>query len=394
MIASWVDIFVNLIAAIGLLVMSYSLMTQGSSPIEKHTAHVAIAAAMLVSLRAFFSMTGFSILEALSLLAAITIPLLILIATEQLMRRHSHGFVKILVAGWVGLGGLLIIFGRPEPVFTYANAAMQSLIPLFCVFWILLRNKSQFTQAENRNMRVFIAALVFVVSFCLTDFPSLVPSPVRLGAVSMLIVAYLLVFANQREFSVRRAGIELTAILASLTCFFGMTRLILGQGSLTDSLRLAVLLFCTLLLTVILVRVVLRKFEFQEFSNNTIANARTDSVENFLEDTLIARVSTEAHILGPEHLADYDMELIIQAFKTYPVISQKIRESADQNDMALDQIFDVMGRYKSTHSLLIPGTPPKLLVSSVPTLSNAHEQDTYFGIIAKMTRMINPAQNS
>ena len=362
--------------------------------LEKYMANVANAAAILVSLRAFYWMTGIGFLEALSLLAAIIIPFLILIATEQLMRRHAHRFVKILAAGWALLGMILILFGRPEPFFTYANAAMQSLIPLFCVFWILLRNKSQFTQAENRNMRVFIAALIFVIGLCLTDFPSLVQLPVRLGAVGMLIVAYLLVFANQHEFSVKRSGIELTAILASLTCFLGMSRLILGQGSLTNSLRLAVLLFCILLLTVILVRVILRKFEFQEFSNDTIANARTDTVEHFLEDTLMARVSTEAHILGPDHLADYDMELIIQAFKTYPVISQKIRELNDQSDMALDQIFDVMGRYKSTHSLLIPGTPPKLLVSSVPTLSNAHEQDTYFGIIAKMTRMINPTQNS
>ena len=394
MIAGWTDIFVNLIAAIGLLVLSYSLITKRSSALEKHTAHVAIAAAILVSLRALFWMTGFDVLEALSLLAAITIPLLILIATEQLMRRHAHRFVKILAAGWVLLGAILIFLGRPEPFFTYANAAMQSLIPLFCIIWILLRNKSQFTQAENRNMMVFIVALIFVIGLCLTDFPSLVQLPVRLGAVGMLIVAYILVFANQHEFSVKRTGIELTAILISLACFFGMSRLILGQGSLPDSIRLAVLLFCILLLTVILVRVILRKFEFQEFSNDTIANARTDTVEHFLEDTLMARVSTEAHILGADHLADYDLKLMSQAFKTYPVISQKMRDFSHQNDMALDQIFDVMDRYKSTHSLLIPGTPPRLLVSSAPILSNAHEQDTYFGIIAKMTRMICRAQSS
>ena len=392
MIAAWADILINLVAAIGLSILAYQLLGKDNRTlIEKHIGHVVIAAGVLVSFRAFFWIDSLKWLEAVSLFAAILIPMLILIATEQLLRRHAHFCLKILAAGWVLSGFLMMIAGRPEPLFTYANAAMQFFIPAISIIWILSRDRQQYTDAENRNFMSFIFALSFIMLLSFTDFPTLIILPVRLGAVGMLIVCYILVFAYDRKFSPLRAWFELVAI-SSITCvFYLLTRLVLESAQVIDLIRLSVLLFCLLLLTVIIVRVCGRRFEFQEFSNETISKARTDKIEHFLEDTLMSRVSTEAHLLNAESLRDYNLDLMAQLFEDKTVITQRSLEDLQTNSpsLVIEQIKDLMHRYKATHAIFISGAAPQILLSAAPLMNDAHEQDAYFNVVAKMAHLIN-----
>lgn len=392
MIAGWADILTNLIAAIALSILAYQLLGRDNKTlIEKQIAHVVIAAGVLVSFRAFFWMGGQSWLEVISLFAAILVPLLILIATEQLLRRHAHILLKLMAAIWCLAGTIMLLLGRPEPAFTYANATMQFFIPAISIIWILSRNKQQYTGAENRNFIAFIFALSFIMLLSLTDFPSLISLPVRLGAVGVLIVCYLLVFAYDREFSPLRAGFELVAISSITLIFYGLTQLVLEAAQTMDLIRLSVLLFCLLLLTVIIVRVCRRQFEFQEFSNDTISKARTDKIEHFLEDTLMSRVSTEAHLLDTASLRDYNLDLMAQLFEGQTVITQRSLEGLKSTSLplAIEQLSDLMDRYKATHAIFIPGAAPQLLLSAAPLMNNAHEQDAYFGVVAKMAHLIN-----
>ncbi len=386
---NWADILINLFAAASLIALSFNLKRGGSvALIEARVALVAQLAAFMVFLRAIFWWNGSAWLEAASLLAAVSLPLLILMAGEVLMRRHAHVVVKVLAALWALGGGAMILWGRPEPLFTYANAAMQVGIPAFCIGWILMRDPAQHSPAENRNMSVFMLALMFIVLLSVTDFPEIVSLPVRFGAIAMLVVAYVLVFASHREYSNRRAGFELAAIATSVLAFLGSARLILGAGNWGAAAQLAALLLAILLTTVILVRVISRRFKLQEFSKDTIAAARTESVDAFIEDTLLARESAATHVLGPDQLTDYDTASLSEYYTEHPVITRDWLSAQKGQSVAQEQVLDLLNRFGANYSLMIPGSAPTVVLSATPALSNGPDQLAYFKLVAKMARLI------
>ena len=385
----WADIFINYMAALALIFLFMELRHKNNpQPIERAISHTVFAAAGLVLTRGLFWMSGIALFEILSLIFAVIIPLTVLLAAETLMRRHSHLMAKVLAAGWL-LTGLVCVFtaGNP-PVFTYANAAMQCLIPLYAAAWIFLRDKSEFTRAENGNMTVFILALLFIMGFAVTDFPLIMPLPVRLGAVAILIVAYLLVFARQKEFSARQAAVEIGAIAISVAAFLIMARLILGSGTLSSSVQLAALLSSILLTIVIAVRVLNRQLKFEDFSHFTLAEARTDTLDSFLEDTVFAHATSEAHILKLSSNGEYDGRLISELFKGQPVISRKSLEPSADMFMAGEQLADIFNRFNASHAFYLSGEPARLVIVAAPALNNGPQQDAYFQSVAKIAHLI------
>ena len=391
---NWADIFINFAAAIGLITLFFDFRERTQkSPLAQRIGWVALAAASLVSLRALFWMTGIEFFLKLALFAAVTLPLLILIATEGLMRRHAHVLMKLLAAAWVVIGGFLV-FSWSNPVsFTYLNAVAQIIIPVICVSWILLRDRSQHTQAENRNMGVFIIALLFISVLTITDFPSIIDLPVRLGAIAILMVCYLMVFAGHKDYSVPRAFLEFLAMLGMILIFSTSTRLVLGQGATIATFQLTAFLFSLMLTTVILVRSISKRFGFQEFSQNNIASARTTSVEAFIEDTLLARVSSEAHMISPDQLPDYNWQDIETAFTTGPVLKREDLTSTDDendqmNDPGKEQVLHLLDSYKASHVVLITGEAPRLILAATPLISENRDRDAYFEVVARMAGLI------
>jgi hypothetical protein len=386
------NILINLIAAVGLLAAIGVLRRQPlTTPLERRLFWLlGFSVAMLV-LRAVFWATDNAVMEALALIPAAFMPLLLLICTEGLLRRHAHFAMKLLVA----LGGVIVILfalighQRFEPHFSFAFAGLQCSVMVFCLGWIILRNRDQHTDADNRSANLFAIFIVFAAALFATDYPTVIASPARLGALGLLLGAYVIVFTTSASFSLRRTLIEFAAIAAIIAVFVMLAVVVLGADDWRNVFRLAAVMISMLLTTVIIVRY-FSSFENQKGSlKERLASARTTSLDDFLEDALSTPATRGAIILSSADLNDYDASALKEAFHAAPVIS---RDALPQGVEAAEQVVDILDRHASSHAIMVSETPPSIILTTASTFSDARDFNAYLALLSRMARLIGAAQ--
>jgi len=322
-----------------------SLRQRGSmSLLERRISYLAIAMMFMFFMRSWFWVNNSYLIERIALIPVVTIPFLVLIATEGLMRRHAPFVMKCLTAM-----NFIAVF-------------------LFCLIWILTRKASDLTASENRSATVFALTLVSVSLVGLTDFPEIVVTPVRLGAVGVLIVAYILVLANSRPFSFRLVGLEIITILIAVVMSAWVSIAVLGVNNLEQAIVLGAVLFSLLLTAVII-----------------------DTLSVFLSGALAVKMTPYSAILGPKDLSDYNISNLVEAYQFTPVISVKmLREQLCSKlpKAACEQIEDILNRHQASHSFMASISPPLIVVSAAQPFGDEREFSTYLSLVSKIARLI------
>jgi len=394
MITVQADIFINLIATIGMLGLWMSVRQRGViSPVERRICYLAIAMAFLFFMRSMFWMGGSYTVERVALIPAIAIPFLVLMTTEGLMRRHAPFLIKLLAALSFVIAAFIIMIGHRqfEPWFSYCVGGIQLIIFLFCLAWIIIRKTSDLTASENRSANIFAVTLISVSLVSLTDFPEIIATPVRLGAVGMLVVAYLLVYANSRTFSMRQTVVEIITISAAVGIFLWMSVTVLGAETWQSVFQLGTVLLALLLTAVIIVRVFTTREGFKGQAELILAEANTDNLQSFLEESLAGKMTPYSAVLGAKDLSDYDIDSLQAAYETVPVISDKMLQGQlcqSLSKTACEQIDDVLTRHQATHSFMASVSPPIIVVSAAQPFGDEREFTAYLSLISKMAQLV------
>jgi len=388
------DILINLIATVGMLGLWLSLRQRGSmSLLERRISYLAIAMMFMFFMRSWFWVNNSYLIERIALIPVVTIPFLVLIATEGLMRRHAPFVMKCLTAMNFIAASVVILLGHRqfEPWFSYGICAFQLLIFLFCLIWILTRKASDLTASENRSATVFALTLVSVSLVGLTDFPEIVVTPVRLGAVGVLIVAYILVLANSRPFSFRLVGLEIITILIAVVMSAWVSKAVLGVNNLEQAIVLGAVLFSLLLTAVIIYRVFNARSGAHGEAERLLSRANTDTLSGFLSGALAGKMTPYSAILGPKDLSDYNISNLVEAYQFIPVISDKmLREQLCSKlpKAACEQIEDILNQHQASHSFMASISPPLIVVSAAQPFGDEREFSTYLSLVSKIARLI------
>ncbi len=384
------DVFINFIAAIGMVSLWLSIRyANKASVFERRIGNLALTASFLLSLRAAFWMTGSHALERIALIPAIVIPVLILIAMEGLLRRHAPFVMKLITSLAIVIGGVVLVIGHRqfEPWFSYGLAGVQVSVIGFSLLWVWLRDKSKNTEAENQSATILAVTLVCLALACVTDFPEIIALPVKLGAVGMLMVAYILVFVASQRFSIKRTIFEIGSIVTMVGVFLSMSTSVLGADSWQAIAQLGAVLFSLMLTTVIVVRVFTIRRGVNGASEGRLAQADTTDLYSFLEDAMSGPLTPHAFILKGNDLTDYDMVQLEKTFQTLPVISNETL-GAEIVESLREQISDILSQNNAEHVFMAASNPPVLVVCAAQSFGDARELASYLSLVSKMSKLI------
>jgi len=187
------DVLVNLLGALGTLVVAYNLRrADPHGPVTRRAVFALRLVAALFAMRCLAWSTGSAfLLGAVDVLAAAT-PLAGLIVAEGLMRRHAPRWLKsAAVWGSVAVAVLNVVPGVPKIVGSVVELAVVAGGFAAIGVFLWTRDRASLTDAENGDIRRMVIAMVLLVPLIATDFRSLWPDlPLRFGAVGALVMLF------------------------------------------------------------------------------------------------------------------------------------------------------------------------------------------------------------
>ena len=389
------NVLINWIAAIGLFVLLLCLrQVREESAATQRIIWLTFAATMLFGWRAISWATGSLFMESVEMILAAVLFFLLLLATEGVLRRHAHVYVKYAVAGCLiaFILGVLIGHRRIDPWFSYALAITQVATLVFCIGWLLLRDRTSRSDAENRTADVFAFALILAATLFITDYDLILSAPVRLGALGFLMAAYVIVSELSPQQNVGKLFKEAVAVVSVSAI---LTLMAVSAFGLRDNLS-AILQLTGLSLTLFLTAIILLRYLGLRVDRTSdlpryLLGANTGSLDEFLLHALSAPDVLDAEIVLHDTMQDYDISTIEKLLKDIPVYSRGgVTDNAlkAEHASAIEQLNNLLEYRGATHAARIDSDPTSLLLASAPALGARSEVETYLALVSKMTSMI------
>ena len=388
------NVLMNWIAAVGLFGLLLCLrQIREDSAASQRIIWLTFGASLFFGWRALSWATGAEFLKGVELILAAILPMLMLLATEAVLRRHALSYVKYVIAAvpLIVVLSVLIGHGRFEPWFSYLLIGVQAAAIIFCIGWLLLRDRRDRSDAENRTADIFTFALVLAGAFFLTDFRLILDAPVRFGALGFLMAAYVIVSELSPQQTSSKLAKEAIAVFSVSVI---LTLLALSAFGVTDAVGLLQLfgLSLTLFLTaIILLRYFGLRVDRRANVSRHLLEADTGSLDRFLSHALKSPDVHDARLVTADMLQDFDVETITQLLQRVPVYSRYARideDLASQHAAAIDQLESLLEYRGATHAARIDSQPASILLASAPTLGERSDIEIYLALVSKMTTMI------
>lgn len=389
----YANIFINLLAAVGLLTVGAGLRRSPTpNIIATRLIWLIVFAASLFIARALFWGTGFGLLGRLELMIAAVLPLLLVIVTEGVLRRHAPFAIKLSVVGLAGLLIFMSIFSYSviDPIRAYIMAAGQMLSLVFCIGWLTFRNRGDRTRSENLTADIFLGLLILAGTLILTDYSSITNFPVKLGALGLLMSAYVLVSTIAPGFSVRKILTESALIVFVTFMLTSLATTTLGVSDANAILRLIGTCLTLFLTAIILVRYFGIRLSAQR-SVAPLLNAPTAELEPFLEASLDTDLMQETKIISSDSLGEYDLDQIEDYLVNIGVFSVDGLEKTFQTEAyqsAAEQLSVMLDKYNASHITLVARQPAKFLVTSIPAFVHGENTTNYLSMLNKIALLI------
>ena len=388
------NVLMNWIAAVGLFGLLLCLrQLREDSAAAQRIIWLTFGASLFFGWRAMSWATGWAFLKSTEMLLAASLPLLMLLATEAVLRRHAPNYVKYAISGVLAVAvlGILVGYGRFQPWFSYLMIGLQGAAIVFCIGWLLLRDRAARSAAENRSADIFTFALALAAALFLTDYQLVLEAPVRFGALGFLMAAYVIVSELSPQRNLAKLAKEAVAVFSVSLI---LTLLALSTFGLTDVTGLLQLfgLSLTLFLTaIILLRYFGLRMERRANVSRHLLEADTSSLDRFMSHALRSPDVHDARLVTADALEDYDVKMITRLLESVPVYSrQKTLGEAMTADHApaIEQLNNLLEYRGATHAAHIDTAPASILLASAPTLGERSDIETYLALVSKMTRMI------
>lgn len=388
------NILMNWIAAIGLFGLLLCLrQIREDSAASQRIMWLTFGASLFFGWRALSWGTGFEFLKSVELILAAILPLLMLLATEAVLRRHAPSLVKLAIAGVLAVAVLGVLLGhrRFEPWFSYMLIAVQAAAILFCIGWLLLRDRNERTEAEHRTADVFAFALVMAALFFLTDYRLILETPVRYGALGFLLAAYVIVSELSPRQNLAKLGNEAIAVFSVSAILTLLALSAFGLRDVAGLLQLFGLSLTLFLTAIILLRYFGLRVERRVNVSRYLLDADTSSLERFLSHALHSPDVHDARLVTADVLDDYDVETITDLLERVRVYSRQetlADDFAAEYAPAIEQLNNLLEYRGATHAARVDSRPASILLASAPTLGERSDIETYLALVSKMTTMI------
>lgn len=384
------DSFVSTAAVIGLLLLRSTLHTSDRSQWIKGRFSFAISVLIwMLAARVLFWLTDFKLFEIANLIAAALIPLAMLVLCEGLMRRHAHRVLKIGAVG--GATAFAVIW--PFELLFDAQLVSLTLLGFQLIFfvaigfWVVMRDRSDLSMAENRIIDRLALSLLVIIPFAIADFRTdFFSSPVRLSGAAILFLCWLSLSLDRVRVSHLQTVYSCGLVLVG-TGIAAVTISWLAELAPTQSVQAGAIILCSALVFQVYGEArFLRREDDRCNLLNYVAQADTDDSSGFLQGLQNHPLVSGALVLKESDLGDFDAAMRAHLRDTKIVTAM---EGQDQvNAEISEQINWLLEKYGATHAFFVSDEPFRLVVINMPSLADTPGADLELAVVQRVAELM------
>jgi hypothetical protein len=343
---------------------------------------IAVLLTVLVT-RLGFWITGWTLLDLVTFLAAALLPLAALLIVEALLRRHAPLPLKAgAVAGALALWAAALLPSVPRDLAVAALAAFQVSGFAALGLMVLRRDRASLSEAENAMVDRLALSFLLILPLALTDFRlGPLDAPVRMSGIAILFLCWLAVGLRQhgagrpREILVALAALGAAMLAAGLA-----VAAIAGLDARTTVQVVAVFAAVILLAQVHLGLRQVRRDAGSSGLLHYLATAPAGDPEVFLEGLRRVGPTARAALLSGPALGDFDARFAA-LFDADPLLSAASRRGEPAAAEQADWFF---ARFDATHAIRVGRAPLKLLAVNLPAMAQTPELEDELRLVARL----------
>lgn len=386
------DILVTLAAIAGLLVLFGVLRRSG--PADALTGRFQLGLVVLIVFlagRLMWWVTDSSIFMPVMFVSAGFIPLVAIVLTEGLLRRHAPPIVKygLLVATALFVVAAFLPVTLVEPVRSYALLAFQFAGFLAAGWMVLVRDRASLSPRENWLTDRIALSLLLILSFLVTDFRfDGLQMPVRLAGIAILFICWLAVGMGRSNLG-HRDTVKAFAVLVASAMVAGIGIGMIAELDVAFMVQSVALVLSALLVAAIFIDAMnLGAEERRDSLLAHIAHGGETDAAAFLRGLREHMLVEGALMLGPKDLSEFDAGELNAIFAADPVrnIAEARRQAPRQPGH--EQLQALFERYDVTHIMLVSRAPLTLVALNMPALAATPGAETELRVAQRVALLI------
>lgn len=386
------DSFVSLAAAAGLMILILALRRRHPDDglVRRLSFGLGVLAVMLVS-RVLVWWGAPLPFNALTLVAAGLVPLVVLVFSEALLRRHApRGFKLTAIAGALVFAILAWLPSSLAAPWRTLALLLFQLLGFLGMAWLLLgRDRASLSGLENRNADRIALSLLLIVPLLATDFrfPGF-PIPVRLAGIAILAFCWLALGLGRGPRAHRDSVLAFAVCVACGMVAATALVAIANLGAVQAVQTLAVCCAAVLLAAVANEAFDLRAMERRRGMLRLLAHGDLGDVDRFLGGLHGHAQVDGVLILRARELADFDPELLDAVFARHPLLRAGGLDGLALDEATREQVESLMQRYGANHLMRVSRRPLALAALNMPALSAAPGADIELSAVQRMAQLV------
>lgn len=385
----WTDSTTSVCAALGLLIVINRMNATKANPLTARfrAALGLLAALMLVRVAAWIS--GSALIGALTMILAGLVPLMAVILTEGLLRRHAPAALKWLVAGGTMAFAIVAVLpGLITPELHSAALMSFQLISLGAIgLTVVFRSRADLAAEENRALDRMLLSLLLILPLLIGDFRTpWLNLPLRTGAIAILGLAWLSLGLGHSSVSARGVILGFVGLLALVAVTSLVLARITGVDLRTTAQIGGVILCVLLLLAIARDAQALRAETRADSVLRHLAHGSLTDPQAFLAGLQGIVGVDEAVVLTPSDLGDFDQPRLARIFTEDPLRAAAANGNLSPDDS--DQLKWLFTRFEASHALLIRVQPLTLLVLNRPAIGGAELAELELRAVQRMAALL------
>ncbi len=365
------DTLVSLTAVAGLLILRGTIKRgeAGSSIDRRFLFGIDVICTMMLA-RLLWWVSGISLFDTITIIAAGMIPLAALILSEGLLLRHAPRFLKLIAAGGA-LVFFVLAFLSPQfadPARIYALLLLQSFMFMSIGVLVLTRDRDSLSVAQNRTVGRIGLSLVLILPFAISDYRTdPFDTPVRLSGIAVLFLCWLAVSLGRGNLSHQEIARSFLMLFVSAVAAGVSVAWLAGFDIRTAIQATAIIMAFSILASIYNEAKTTQRDAERDSLLRYIARSTTDSPAVFLQGLQRHALVEGALILDTAALGDFDASF--RACFTHDPIRKRSEldmKNAHSHNEQLGWFFE---KYDATHVMLVSENPFVVVALNMPTLA-------------------------
>ncbi len=366
---------------------------------ESYVLKSAIAVAALLGLRTMDRFSDAGLVNVALELVVATLPVLVLLMAESLIRRHAPVWMKLAcILGSVSIGLLAILrLNLLDIVRVPAMGVVLVLCLALALGLFIFRDRGSLMTNENERVTSLLLGFVILIPFAATDFlDNRYEQLVGMGALGVL----SLTLAAIRGVSGRP---RLSGYLLDLSAAAGISLVLLAlTGALFEvssrqglELWVCLMAFAIALMCFGHLRRLVRDKAMLPLSG-LLAHARTGSIHEFLSDLQQHRLLKSSRLIEGDELKKDVPPEVLELLKIAPVVSRGVlEEMRTKGNLPPDRgaALSLLTAYQLTHAVNIGTAPPRILLCETTMLGSDRSEEDNLLLLSRIALLIQGSGN-